>query len=260
MEHYNTLSITDYKIDPEAPNIAQVVIAYTGKFDKESLRAAIREKFDNLAAPVEGSFHEIRAASANNAGSAVGFIRANREVRMPDPQELRASYRKVGASNIMMSEADNSLWEIKEGKSGKYLARTGQEDLSELIKAHVKRRTDITPLRQLATASVANNEFVSFVSKTGDLDHGFVMATSKDNTKIKLVSYATREETIVPLDRVTSIARVPLPKSFVQQMATAGISREDKKQAADYWKKLYEGWAPNYLSDILDQVENGTLA
>lgn len=251
MQHLNTVAITDYKIDPASPNLAQIVISYTGKFNKESLRASLREKFDNLAVPVEDSFHEIRA------GVAMGFLRANREVRVLDAQELRASYRKVGASNIMMSDADNSLWEIKEGKSGKYLARTGQEDLSELVRANVNRRTDIPGLRHLATASVANNEFVSFVSKTGDLDHGFVMASNAE--KMKVVSFATREEMIVPLEHVTSISRVPLPQTFVQQMATAGISREDKKQASEYWKKLYE-YAPNYLSDVLDQVANSTVA
>jgi hypothetical protein len=253
MEHINTVAITDYKIDPASPNLAQVVISYTGKFNKETLRASLREKFDNRVTPVEDSFHEIKA------GAAVGFLRANREVRMPDQQELRASYRKVGASNIMMSDADNSLWEVKEGKSGKYLARTGQEDLSELVHASINRRTDIPGLRHLATASVANNEFVSFVSKSGDLDHGFVMATNKENTKIKLVSFATRTDTIVPLENVTAISRVPLPQSFVQQMATAGISREEKSQASDYWKKLYE-YAPNYLSDVLDQVDHDTVA
>jgi hypothetical protein len=253
MEHINTVAITDYKIDPQNPNIAQVVISYTGKFNKETLRASLREKFDNRVAPVEDSFHEIKA------GAAVGFLRANREVRMPDQQELRASYRKVGASNIMMSDADNSLWEVKEGKSGKYLARTGQEDLSELVQASVNRRTDIPGLRHLATASVANNEFVSFVSKSGDLDHGFVMATNKENTKVKLVSFATRTDTIVNLENVTAIARIPLPQTFVQQMATAGISREDKSQASEYWKKLYD-YAPNYLSDVLEQVDHDTVA
>jgi hypothetical protein len=250
MEHLKTVAITDYKIDPQTPNLAQVVISYTGKFDKESLRASLREKFDNRVAPVEGSFHEIKA------GAAVGFLRANREVRMPDQQELRASYRKVGASNIMMSDADNSLWEVKEGKSGKYLARTGQEDLSELVQANVNRRTDIPGLRHLSTASAATNEFVSFVSKSGDLDHGFVMASNGE--KVKLVSFATRQDTIVALENVTAIARVPLPQSFVQQMATAGISREEKSQASDYWKKLYE-YAPNYLSDVLDQVDHDTV-
>lgn len=257
MEHINTVSITDYKIDPATPNLAQVIVSYTGKFNKETLRASIREKFDNRAAPVEDSFREIRAYTGNAPGVAVGFLRANREVRMPDAQELRASYRKIGASNIMMSDADNSLWEVKEGKSGKYLARTGIEDLSELVHANVNRRGDVPGLRHLSTASVASSEFVSFVAKSGDLDHGFVTASNAE--KMKVVSYATGEEMIVPLENVTAISRVPLPKSFAQQMAKAGISREDKAQAKEYWRKLYE-YAPNYLSDIIDQVDQDAVA
>jgi hypothetical protein len=61
MEHINTVAITDFKIDSQSPNLAQVVISYTGKFNKETLRASLREKFDNRVAPVEDSFHEIKA-------------------------------------------------------------------------------------------------------------------------------------------------------------------------------------------------------
>jgi hypothetical protein len=54
-----TVSITDYTL--LTPKLAKVVIAYTGKFNKESLRAAITEKFEAKAAPVEDSFREVRA-------------------------------------------------------------------------------------------------------------------------------------------------------------------------------------------------------
>jgi hypothetical protein len=42
-------------------------------------------------------------------------------------------------------------------------------------------------------------------------------------------------------------------------MVKAGISREDKKQAEEYWKQLY-GYNPAYLSDVIDQVNEDTLA
>jgi hypothetical protein len=228
-----------------------VIVSYTGKFNKESLRSAICAKFDNRVAAVEDSFREIRA------GVGVGFLRANREVRAVDQTELRANYRKVGASNIMMSEADNSLWEVKEGKSGKYLARHGNEDLGELVNAAVNRRPDIPGLRHVSMAKAARGEFASFVTKAGDMDYGFVVASN--DQKAKIVSYTTQMPVIVDYEMVTSISRVPLPKSFTKQMATAGISREDKNQAIEYWKQLY-GYNPAYLSDVIDQVNEGTLA
>lgn len=251
MEHLNTVAITDYQIDPQVPTVAKVIVSYTGKFNKETLRAAIREKFDNRVAAVEDSFREVRA------GVGVGFLRANRELRMVDQTELRANYRPVGASNIMMSDADNSLWEVRDGKSGKYLARHGNEDLSELVNANVNRRPDVPGIRHMGIAKAARGEFASFVTKTGDMDHGFVIASNDE--KVKVVSCTTSMPAVVNYEMVTAISRVPLPKSFTQQMMKAGISREDKSQAIEYWTKLYS-YNPAYLSDVIDQVNNDTVA
>ncbi|EMI5828677.1 TPA: hypothetical protein ACH1LG_004908 [Salmonella enterica] len=245
-----TVSITDYTL--LTPKLAKVVIAYTGKFNKESLRAAITEKFEAKAAPVEDSFREVRA------GVAVGFLRANREVRVVDPQELRASYRTVGSSNIMTSEADDSLWELKSGKGGTYLARHGNEDLSELVNATVnRRRTDIPALRHISIAAAAPHEFVSFVSQSGDMDYGFAIAASAD--KVQVVSAATSDVVTVPLTVVADIRRAPIPKSFGDKMRTAGISREDKNQQIEYYKQLF-AYDPAYLRSVIDIVNEDSTA
>src|ERR1700676_2545328 len=130
----NTVSITDYQM--KTATLAKVIVSFTGKQTKDELRASLLQKFDGLAAPVEDSFRIVKA------GVAVGFIRANKEVRVVNDKELRASYR-VMSSNIMMDNADKSLWEIREGKAGKFLARHGHEDLSELVNASVNRRSDV---------------------------------------------------------------------------------------------------------------------
>src|ERR1700748_609435 len=136
MEHPKTEAITDYAIDEQTPTLAKVMISYTGKFNKESIRAAIRQQLDNRATPVEDSFREVKA------GVSVGFLRANKELRVVEAHELRANYRAMGSSNIMMSEVDNSLWEVKQGKGGTFLARHGNEDRSELVNANGHRRRD----------------------------------------------------------------------------------------------------------------------
>jgi hypothetical protein len=105
-DYTKTVSITDY--DMLSPTLARVVIAYTGRQTKESIRATILEKTDNLAAPVENSFRIVKANSVG--GIAVGYLRANKEVRVIDEKEIRAGYR-VMSSNIMMDNSDRSLWE-----------------------------------------------------------------------------------------------------------------------------------------------------
>lgn len=244
----STVSITDYKM--QTNTLAKVMVSFTGNQTKDELRAALTEKFDGLAAPVEDSFRIVKA------GVAVGFVRANKEVRVVDDRELRAAYR-VMSSNIMMDNADKSLWEIREGKAGKFLARHGHEDLSELVNASVNRRQDIPAIRHIQIAKAAPGEFVSFVSKTGDMDHGFCVASS--DKQVKLVSMTSRSATVVDYEVVTAISQVPIHKAFVKQMATAGISRADKQQQIEYWTKLYS-WAPEYLNSKIEQVNEGTLA
>lgn len=251
MEHLNTVSITDYEINAQVPTLAKVIISYTGKFNKDSIRASLRSQLDNLAVPVEDSFREVKA------GVAVGFLRANKELRVVEAHELRANYRTMGSSNIMMSEVDNSLWEVKQGKGGTYLARHGNEDLSDLVSASVQRRTDVPGLRHLSMAKAAQSEFAAFVNKSGDMDYGFVIAGNND--KIQVVSTTQHVAVVVDYSMVTSIQRVPVPKSFAKKMATAGISTKDKTQAKEYWTQLYS-YDPPYLKDVIQQVDEGTVA
>lgn len=242
-----TVALTDYQL--VSPTLARVVLSYTGSPTKEQLTDLVLAKFQKLAAPIENSFQLVKA------NVAVGFVRANREVRVVDDKEVRASYR-VMSSNIMMDNRDKSLWEMREGKGGKFLARHGQEDLSELIEAQVYRRSDIPALRHISMASAVKGEFASFVSKTGDVDHGFVLAAN--STKAQILSMTTHMPEVVESVCITALNRVPTPKSFKQQMVKAGISTEDKAKAKEYWTKLYS-YAPEYLSDIKTQVENTTF-
>jgi len=244
----STVAVTDFEM--KTPTLAKVIVSFTGQQTKDSIRASVGSKFSHLAAIVEDSFRIIKA------GVAVGFIRAHKEVRVLNEKEVRASYR-VMSSNIMMDNKDKSLWEVREGKSGKYLARHGHEDLSELVEATVSRRPDVPRLAQLSMASAAPGEFVSFVAKSGDMDYGF--AVQANSEKVQVVSSTTNLATTVSYDLVTSIAQVPVMKSFNEKMVKAGISRADKAKAIEYWKQLYS-YDPAYLSDVISQVNEGTTA
>lgn len=246
----DTLAITDYEMIN--PKLAKVVISTTGNMTKERLRDALLAKFNGLAAPVENSFREVKA------GVAVGFVRANKEIRVVDEKEIRASYR-VMSSNIMMDNSDKSLWEVREGRGGKYLARHGHEDLSELVEASVYRRQDIPGVRHISMAGAVKNEFASFVSKTGDLDHGFVLATSTDGKKARIMSIATGIPETVSMDCVTNLAQVGIPKEFAKQMVKANISKDDKAQAKEYWSRLY-AYDPDYLELVKREVDQTTFA
>lgn len=242
-----TVNIVDYKL--KSPTLAKVVIAYTGDIDRDFIKAELTNKLECLATPVANSFKQLRP------GMAVGFIRANKAVRSVSAKEVEAKYR-VMASNILMDKEDQSLWEVKDGAAGKYLARHGQEDLTALVHAATQRRPDAVRLNHITIAKAAPSELVAFVADDGDVDHGFAIATSDD--KVKVLSFARRIPVTVDYDSVVSIYPVTVPRDIHSQV-TASLTNEEKKQSRDYYQRLY-GFAPEFLALVIEQVNNPTVA
>lgn len=245
----NTINIVDYRIS--SPTLAKVVVSFTGAIDSDFIREELGRKLGNMATVVQSSFKQIQP------GVAVGFLRANRAIRTltESGEALTAKYR-VMSSNILMDTADKSLWDMKVGASGKYLTRRGQEDLTALVQASIQRRPDVPRLDQITIAKAAPSELVAFVDDTGDLDHGFAVATSDD--KVRVVSYARRIPVVVDYDRVVSIYPVSIPASIHRQVS-ASLTSDQKKQAKDYYTRLYS-YSPDYLSLVLKQIDDSALA
>jgi|SRR5476649_299505 len=250
----NTVAITDFKI--MANKIAKVVISFTGKFDRQAITASLSEQLDNLATPIENSFTHVRA------GVALGFIRANQEVRVVEPKELKASY-KVMSNNMMMDDKDKSLWEVRKGASGTYLARHGNEDLSELVSAATNPRGNVPRLNNIALASVAKREFVAFASASGDMDYGFCVGVNAGKKVLKVVAASDRQATVIDFDQVVTVVAtgeqgIQIPNDVHKRILATGISRADADQEITYYQKLF-GYAPAYLREVIEQVE-GTMA
>lgn len=242
----NTLSITDYEL--VASKVARVVIAFTGSHTRESFAETLGEKLRHMATPIENSFRMVKA------GVMVGYVRANTAVRVvEDEKELRASYQ-VMASNILMDNNDKTLWELKQGASGRYLARHGNEDLSELVEAAVNPIVNVPRVHQLAIASVAKREFVAFASESGDMDYGFCVGVDDEGQRLRVVSSMKGRAITIPTSAVASVNVVKLPKQAHKRITEAGISREDAKQESEYYTRLFS-YDPAYMAEIIRQVE-----
>lgn len=239
-----TANITDYRLKTDT--LAKVIVSYTGDFDQQELRECIASKFDNRAVPVAASFKKVAP------GVAVGFIRANKEIRTPSKQELSA-YRVV-ASNILMDNEDKSLWEVKSTSSGKYLTRRGQEDLSALMHATVQRRPDVPGLRHLAIARASKSEVVAFVDAEGDVDHGFALAT--DDQRVKVLSFSRRVPLVVEYDNVVSISPITIP-AHLHKVVAGSLTNEEKRDEKAYYQRLF-GFDPAYVREIARQIDQGT--
>ena len=241
-----TVALIDYEI--KNPRLAKVIISFTGDPSAEWMKAELSKKLDYLATPIAASFKKIQT------GVAVGFVRANKAVRYVAQDEIKAGYR-VMSSNILMDNNDKSLWDVKEGQGGKYLARHGKEDLTALVASAVYRRTDKPALRQLTIAKASASEFVAFVDQEGDMDYGFAVGTSDE--KVKVVSFNRRIPVTVGYDQVVSIQPITVAREIAKEVQAA-MTPAEKKDAISYYQKLY-GYSPEYVREITDQINQGTV-
>lgn len=255
-----TLNITSYEVLNKG--LAKVVASYTGKYSQNEFRDKISSVLGFGAAAVPNSFRKV------TAGVAVGFVTLNNQTRHVTRTELNASYRVLSSqTNVYMDEEDKTLWSVKQGPGGIFLTRQGNEDLSALLAAKTYHERPDVPRVTRMTAGAANvSEFVAYVQpNTGTMDYGFVTASAPSKTQI--FSYYTRDTTVVDNGLLTSICSVQIPNelhaSVIEVLADrrkqlrASLTPEQKATAIEYWKAVFS-YAPEYLEQIIQAIEEGT--
>lgn len=243
------VSVTDYEL--MSPTLARVIIAWAGKMGRSEMYDALGQKLQYLAAPVENSFRRLTNTSA------IGFIRANREIReFQSPKTLTARYKVMG-SNILMDKGDRTLWEVKSGPTGQYIARHGNEDLTELVEAATSRgRGDVPRLSRVTAARAAPSELAAFCTKSGVMDYGFV--TSTGDKRCRVISQSTLGPVIVPNTMIASLHQVEIDRELHQQVMAKLDDGGERKKASDYWRTLFE-YAPEYAEKLVHYVEEDSV-
>lgn len=242
----NTVAITDYTM--VSPSLARVIISYTGSPDKSFINNTLVKKFKGLAAPVEASFRSLD----NN--SAVGYVHLNREVRATNEKQIRAGY-KVLSKNILMSNEDDSLWEVKKGAGSIYLARHGEEDLSSIVQSTLSHNSTAPRFGLVASVMPQPKELAAYVTNTGDMDYGFV--TKVGTKKVAIVSRATGKPVIMNSDRIVASYEAEIPVSMdkkIRKKLIAETTDEAKATMEDYYRELY-GYDPNYMNEVIKSIE-----
>lgn len=254
----DTVSITDYKM--VSPDVARVMISFTGKQTPSKISASIADITGNQASVIENSFRLVSDSAA------VGFIRSNREIRALSKKEITAGYKSASA-NILMSNEDDSLWEVKSVGGSTYLARQDTENLEDLVTAVANYKTINAPkLQTLASVMPSRNELVAFVADTGNVDYGFVTSTGVN--KVKLVASSTKKPVIASTDRIISSYEVEIDaktnnavrrKLTHQVRAAAKTDEEIKSTMTDYYIALYS-YDPEYLEKVINQINETSFA
>lgn len=233
-------------------NLAKVMITTTGDVDAEQIAETICAKLEGQGALVEGSLVRVQASDIGN--SYVAFVRSVSEVREVDSHELQASYHSVLATNqnVLVSNEDQSVWELKTGSAGKYLVRHQEEDLSSLV-ASACNESELAPrLAKVSMKVPARESLVAYVTDTGNVDYGFVTKTSQANQNVELISVEASVPRIVSTRTMLSAHDIDLDAD-VYRLAAASLTEGDKDKMRTFYTALYS-IAPDYLSELIDQI------
>lgn len=245
-------TVHEYEI--VAANLARVTLTCNaGTYaDKSDLFDEVSASFENQARPVKDSFRWID----DGKNYCVGFVVPNREIRH-NVDVTAGAYREV-ASNLYMDEADHSLWDVKNGGTGKYLVRHGVDDLAHLVEeARVSPRGSTPRLSSLVTASTEKHELVAFVSASrygAEMDYGICLGNT-DAGELRVLSHASRSVTNLPSSMVVGSYTLDLKNlpSIKKHHVKAATAMDPILSPEEYWKLQYAYNQP-YLELVLKQV------
>lgn len=258
---YQVVALTDYQM--VKPNLAKVVLTCSRFMEKQDLVAKLQDRLQHKATPILSSFQWLD----EDQTAAVGYVTVAREVRALENDSVSANFRVVEkASNLYMDEADKSLWELKEGASGKFLARKGVDDLTALIEqCRVAHRAGMPRCSQVSASFAQTHDFVGYVWASkyqSSVDYGFVLG--KEGSKLKVLSYATRAIETVEEDQTFAAVEckdMPRPtkaqaKIYLQNQGKvqAALATDPKLSAEDYYRLAYS-YAPDYVEKIIQQIQ-----
>ena len=151
-------TIHEYKM--VTPTLAKITCSVAKGASKESILASISRALKHAGTAVASSFRMLDATTA------VGFVAASRETRPVESLANLAKDFRVLSSNMYLDAKDKTLWEMKEGASGKYLARNGVDNLESLVQASRISPSGSTPrLNRVAMASLDKHDLVAFVTQ-----------------------------------------------------------------------------------------------
>lgn len=244
-----TVSLADYRVLSD--NLAEVVVAVTGTMPRVELAERISAALAGAAQPIAGTFHWL-----NDKSAAVGFVTRAHDTQIVASDDDLKQYRAV-ASNMYVNDADESVWELREGAGKRFLARRTEEELPEVLSAaRQPRRTGIPTLSHVIRASVKSGEFVAFVTGNGESDYGVAIGKAKGSDDNVVLSMTSTKLVQVPQNLVISTVTVDSSKMKTPSIETAGMP--DAQTVIDYWRRAYN-YDQEYLNKLIDQV-NETAA
>lgn len=248
-------SITEFRL--YSPKVARVIATFVGEQTPEEATERIMACLDGQATPIRSSFRWLEKNQ-----SAIGFVTTVTPVRSYDENAVNSKYHRINA-NLFMDPSDETIWEVKPGSGGQYLARKGTDNLAELIEAARTSPRGSTPrMMSVMAAAARTSQFVAFVEPDANVvDYGFCVKSS--TTTYQILSSTTQEVCEIPRDGVVGVYTLDIPdqvKAAISKNTDTKVKAgfTDAASAIEYYKKAY-AYAPDYVESIIRQIEQQSV-
>jgi hypothetical protein len=249
-----TVNIHDYSM--LTPTLAKVIVTYTGEsIAHETMRSQIAGLFKGYGSPVLSSFRKLDRIGTKNA--VIGFVKSVVEVRSLAEANTEGTKMRAIASNLLMDETDKSLWEIKTGSTGQYIARQGNDDFSGIVGLATARVKGVPMLSQVAIAATETQEFAAYVCPVSEeVNHGYVVAST--NGSVSILPFGETESVQVAEANLVEVVNLDgEDQNVLGRMSQTAAG--DKSAMIEYYKKAYSH-SEDYIQKIIDQINQHSFA
>jgi hypothetical protein len=266
---------TIHEHSPVSPRLALVTASFVGGdvSRQDEMLDAITASLGGSAVAVRGSWSWV---DPEHKETAIGFVSSARQTVVIEGQEPDPSKFHRVQANVYVDKGDETVWNMAEGAGGKYLTRSGQDDLRSVLEAARHSPTGSTPrLARINRANATVHDVVGFVAEgrnVAEMDYGvvvevgngalMVMSTLQDGALVTVP-----ETHVASVMELTPEGRPQVSASAVTRIKASRVTAADGMNDTsfdrsmnpagpltpqEYWKLAYRD--QNYINMILKQV------
>ena len=280
MKNFQSVSATARSLRKTAPTVnvaafssvssgvARIMVDVThtseSRANPEAIFSAINEKFGNKLQAVASSFKTLDKGPLTQR--IVGLVQKTTEAVVFEPG--MDGFRAM-SSNIFMDK-EESMWTLRQSESGKLLVKsTGIEDDADMLnllsaQCSAVGTTGFGNLVAACSVAVQGGDLISFISNSGDLKIGYVIA-STDTAEIPVIPLVGDVEQVPEQAIVEKLAdgEVEAPElteaEKIDQAVAAARGVVDIEAIVGYYKRVY-GHNATFFAQLEQRIRSHKFA
>lgn len=217
---------------------------------------AINSVFGGKARAIASSFRVIPDISSSSLAM-VGYVVPNFEHRRLARDEL-AKFTVV-AKNVLVSNDDNTVWDMNTSGEDVFITRQSKEDLSDLLTLATVKDRAIPEVSSFASANPQRGEYVAFAcDRTQTVRYGYVAKAAAAEGGCYVVPRDTLEVAFILDSQLVDVATMSGVDDEVLAAVNDQMPKSDDPALEDltnYYKAVFN-YSPEYWAKFEETIKS----